>query len=203
MELLLFMKPEPTPLSSTDRATLYHLARQAISAHLVQAPKPTPSSASPSLTCLGASFITLTQQGNLRGCIGTLTPHRPLWDDVITNAQKAAFHDPRFLPLTSEEWPQTFVEVSVLHPAQPIHWSDENDLLSQLAPHRDGLTLTAGRHHATFLPSVWEQLPDPTDFLRHLKKKAGLSLRPLDTSSTQCEKYTVTKITQTDYEIES
>lgn len=122
----------------------------------------------------GASFVTLTIEGRLRGCIGTLEAHRELVLDVHNNALSAAFRDPRFPPLTASEYDRTRVEVSVLTPPVPFPVADEADALARLRPGVDGVILTAGRHRATFLPQVWDQLPDPAEFLAHLKRKAGL-----------------------------
>ncbi len=122
----------------------------------------------------GACFVTLEKLGDLRGCIGSLHPHRPLAEDALHNACAAAFEDPRFEPLTAGEWPDTSVTISVLGPLVPLAVESEQDLAEQLRPHRDGVVLREDRHTGTFLPAVWEKLPDPGDFVRHLKVKAGL-----------------------------
>lgn len=121
-----------------------------------------------------ASFVTLTIDGNLRGCIGRLEASRPLVEDVADNAFNAAFRDPRFPPLTRREYPQVDLHLSILSPAQAMEFADQADLLRQIRPGVDGLILTEGRHQGTFLPSVWESLPEPERFLAHLKVKAGL-----------------------------
>ncbi len=123
----------------------------------------------------GAVFVTLTESGRLRGCIGSLEAHRPLGEDLEHNARAAAFSDPRFPPLSRAELPKVRVEVSVLTPASPLAFADEADALAQLHPGVDGVILEHGWHRATFLPQVWEQLPEPRQFLSHLKQKAGLS----------------------------
>lgn len=122
----------------------------------------------------GASFVTLTRDGALRGCIGSAQAWRALGVDLIDNAWKAAFRDPRFPPLTAEDWPGLTVSVSLLTAPQPMAVRDEADLLGRLRPGVDGLLLEDGRHRGLFLPSVWEQLPEPGAFLAHLKRKAGL-----------------------------
>lgn len=122
-----------------------------------------------------ATFVTLEIDGNLRGCIGMLEAFRPLIEDVARNAFGAAFQDPRFQPLRADEYPRLFTKVSVLAPATPLTFDSEADLLRQLRPGLDGLILHDARHRGTFLPAVWEQLPDPRDFLAHLKRKAGLA----------------------------
>jgi hypothetical protein len=122
----------------------------------------------------GAVFVTLTQHGELRGCIGSLEAQRALIDDLQANARAAAFKDPRFPPLSREEFASTRVEVSLLSPAQPMRFSSEADALAQLRPGIDGVILEHGWHRATFLPQVWEQLPEPRQFMANLKRKAGL-----------------------------
>ena len=122
----------------------------------------------------GATFVTLKHGGALRGCIGTLQPHRPLLQDVKSNAVAAALHDSRFAPLSAPELAELRVEVSLLSAPSAIAARSEDDLLSQLRPGVDGVTLHWGAHRGTFLPQVWEQLPEPREFLSHLKRKAGL-----------------------------
>lgn len=123
----------------------------------------------------GASFVTLTRDGELRGCIGTLEPREPLVTSVANNAVRAAFNDPRFTPLQPGELDEIAVAVSVLSPPVPMRFASQPDLLDQLRPGVDGLVLTCGRRRGTFLPSVWSQLPTPLEFLGGLKRKAGLS----------------------------
>lgn len=122
----------------------------------------------------GASFVTLNERGELRGCIGSLVARRPLVEDVRGNARSAAFDDPRFPPLDASELPIVKIEVSVLSALESVPATSEEELLSLLVPGRDGLLLTCGFYRSTFLPQVWEALPDPRDFLRRLKMKAGL-----------------------------
>ena len=122
----------------------------------------------------GATFVTLTKNGDLRGCIGSLEAHRSLLEDVKKNARSAAFLDPRFSPLSLRELDQVKVEVSLLTAPVSMRFGSEEELLLQLKPHEDGLILRHGGHRATFLPQVWESLPEPASFLRHLKQKAGL-----------------------------
>lgn len=122
----------------------------------------------------GATFVTLTLQGQLRGCIGSLEAHRPLIEDVRQNAVASAFRDPRFTPLSKAEFAEVNIEVSLLSKPEPIRHTSEDDALAQLTPGRDGVIIEYGRHRATYLPQVWSQLPDPQIFLAHLKEKAGL-----------------------------
>jgi hypothetical protein len=122
----------------------------------------------------GATFVTLTQQGQLRGCIGSLEAHRALGHDVRENALAAAFRDPRFTPLATGEFEFTRVEVSLLTSPAPMSFADEADFMAQLRPGIDGIVFQYGRHRSTFLPQVWESLPDPNLFMQQLKRKAGL-----------------------------
>ena len=122
-----------------------------------------------------ASFVTLNMHEQLRGCIGSLVAYQPLVVDVASNAFKSAFTDPRFSPLTTKEFPQISIHISVLSVPQPMSFSSEADLVSQLHPGIDGLILADKGYQGTFLPAVWESLPDPKVFLQHLKLKAGLS----------------------------
>jgi AmmeMemoRadiSam system protein A len=153
--------------------SLLQLARNAIGDNFGLTPQPVAER--PAWRQPGASFVTLTQDGALRGCIGSLTAYRPLAEDVAANARAAAFRDPRFAPLTADELARTRIEVSRLAPAQPLLCRDEAEALALLRPHVDGVILSTGRHRATFLPQVWEQLPDPAVFLAQLKQKAGLA----------------------------
>jgi AmmeMemoRadiSam system protein A len=127
------------------------------------------------LSACGATFVTLTKQGELRGCIGTLQAHRPLIEDVRENAHAAAFRDPRFPPVRRDEFDDVSVEISLLSDPEPMAFATEAEALVRLRPHIDGVVLEYGYHRATFLPQVWEQLPDPRQFLKHLKRKAGLA----------------------------
>ena len=122
-----------------------------------------------------ATFVTLTHGGALRGCIGSIQAISPLLDDLIHNARAAAFSDPRFPALTAEELPGTRFEVSLLTPLAPFaNAGSEEDVIRRLAPGTDGVLIEWGDHRGTFLPQMWEQLPDPRHFLGHLKQKAGL-----------------------------
>jgi len=140
----------------------------------------------------GSSFVTLTQTGQLRGCIGTLEAHRPLGVDVRENAVAAAFRDPRFAPLSRAEFDNIRVEVSLLSPTEALAVSDEASALAALRPHIDGVVFEYGHYRSTFLPQVWEQLPEPTEFLAHLKRKAGLSM-DFWSESVRLSRYTVSK----------
>lgn len=167
------LQTQAPPVDNALGIALLQRARQAISSQLQGEALPTVDL--PALTKIGATFVTLTRHGQLRGCIGSLVPHRTLADDIAHNALGAAFRDPRFTPLSAAEWADTRIEVSLLGPAAPMSFQDEADARAQLRPGVDGVILSSGRHRATFLPQVWAQLPDPADFLAHLKQKAGLA----------------------------
>jgi len=121
-----------------------------------------------------ATFVTLTIGGHLRGCIGMLEACRPLAEDVAENAQAAAFEDPRFPPLTENEFKRLEIHISVLSPPEELKFSSEKDVLDQIRPGIDGLILQDGFRRGTFLPSVWQELPEKKLFWAHLKQKAGL-----------------------------
>jgi AmmeMemoRadiSam system protein A len=135
---------------------------------------PDPAAYPEPLRAFRASFVTLELEGTLRGCMGGLEPTRPLVRDVAEHAFAAAFRDPRFPPLAEAERARVDLKLSILSPLEALSFASEQDLLSQLRPGVDGVLLEAGRQRGTFLPAVWEQLPDPREFLRHLKRKAGL-----------------------------
>lgn len=166
---------EPAAELRAAAPRLLALARGAIEVRLGAAAPVAPEVTIPVMAALGASFVTLKIAGRLRGCIGSATAWRPLADDVRDNAEKAAFQDSRFPPMTAEEWPQVALSISVLTPPQPMTFSDQADLLAQLTPRVDGLIIADGGRRALFLPSVWEQLPNPVDFLGHLRLKAGMA----------------------------
>lgn len=158
-----------------QRRYLLDLARRAIVHGLEQGAPPALdlSSVEPDLRRLGACFVTLEIQGRLRGCIGMLEPVRPLAEDVAQNAYAAAFSDSRFPPLQAGELEGLDIHVSVLGAPAAMEIASEADLLRQLRPGVDGLILQEGGRRATFLPSVWESLPEPSQFVAHLKQKAG------------------------------
>jgi len=165
-----------TELSREEKQSLLDIARQSIHYGL-QHHTPIPVAIeqfSPLLQQKGASFVTLHIHQQLRGCIGTLEAYQPLLKDVADHAFAAAFNDHRFPPLTETEAPDLDIHISILTPATPIYFQSESDLINQLQPGIDGLILEAKYKKGTFLPAVWESLPDPKDFLNHLKIKAGL-----------------------------
>ena len=150
---------------------LIALARAAIAAEFGE---PWPDSPRPVwLDDPAATFVTLTLHGQLRGCIGSLEAHRSLYDDVTQNARSAAFDDPRFRPLAADELPALHIEISVLTAPQPLPFSSEADALRRLRPGIDGVIFQYRGRRATLLPQVWKQLPEPHEFMAHLKQKAG------------------------------
>lgn len=169
--------PSTESLAAAQRHTLLEVARRSIDSGL-KSGHPwalTPSGFHRDLKAVRASFVTLQSNGRLRGCIGHLDAVQPLVVDVAENAFAAAFRDPRFTPLSEAEWPDIDIHLSILTPPEPMQFSDEADLIRQVHPHEDGLILQDGPNRGTFLPSVWDSLPNPTDFLTHLKLKAGLA----------------------------
>lgn len=145
-----------------------------------------------------ATFVTLTCDAKLRGCVGSLEARRPLGVDVSENACHAAFSDPRFSPLSAAEWPRCALEVSLLSSLTPIAFNDEVELRESLVPGEDGVVLQFAGRHGTFLPQVWASLPDKDDFLRELKRKAGV---PADTPLERCtvHRYRVEKWREQDF----
>ena len=179
----------PTPPVNPGK-TLLPIARAAISRALGQAQEVGEDAIW--LQAPGASFVTLTQQGALRGCIGTLTARRSLLADVKANAVAAALHDTRFRPLTLSELARIDIEVSVLSAMQPLQFDSEAHALDQLQPGLDGVVFEFEHYRSTFLPQVWEQLPAPHEFMAHLKRKAGLPPNFWD-EEVRLQRYTVSK----------
>ena len=168
---------EHARLSPAHREGALRLAGRALYSRLGRGRAPTVDTRSfpfP-LQSLSAAFVTLTRDGRLRGCIGSLKAHQALAADIAANAVKAGFEDPRFRPVTAPELDGADVEIALLSAAAPMSFRDEADLLAQLRPGRDGLILADGGRRGTFLPKVWESLPDPARFLGQLKCKAGLA----------------------------
>jgi len=166
----------PMPFSEQLRAILLDTARRSIRHGLAHG---TPLAVDPAdfdspLAEPGASFVTLHQQDVLRGCIGTLEACRPLISDVAENAFAAAFRDPRFAPVKQADSRDISLDISVLGKPEPLEFDSEQELLEQIRPGVDGLILQDGLNRGTFLPTVWESLPERKEFLRHLKTKAGL-----------------------------
>jgi len=167
----------PAALGPEERLALLGVARDSIR-HGLEQYRPLavdPARYPASLQQERAAFVTLTEEGRLRGCIGHLEACQALVRDVADNAFAAAFRDPRFAPLSAAELDRIHIHVSVLSPPEPLDIRSELQLLKVVRPGMDGLILGEGLHRGTFLPSVWESLPDPRQFLAHLKMKAGLA----------------------------
>ncbi|MDD4927968.1 MAG: AmmeMemoRadiSam system protein A [Gallionella sp.] len=181
----------------TDRgAVLLPIARAAIS-HALNIPCVADESA-PWLHEPGACFVTLTQQGQLRGCIGSLEAYRSLLADIKSNAVAAALHDPRFMPLTARELGITRIEISLLTPPSEIIHRDETDARHQLRCGTDGVIFEFGPFRSTFLPQVWEQLPEPDEFMAHLKRKAGMPADFWD-EGVRLSRYSVSKFIEEEH----
>lgn len=166
-----------TPLSDHEKDFLLTLARQTIVKAVNQQPLPTWQDADLSevLAQKGASFVTLTMDGELRGCIGSLEAYQSLVEDVRDHARQAALEDYRFPPVTKGEIPRLHIEISILTPYAPLKYQNPGDLPGLLNPNVDGVILKDGFRRATFLPQVWQQLPAPEEFLSHLCTKMGAS----------------------------
>lgn len=160
-------------LAEPERKLMLGLARKALASSfhktIVRPPDPVP----PGLTETRACFVTLTKHGALRGCVGNLAPHAPLYETIIEIAQKAAFRDPRFPPVDAGEVADLKIEISVLNEAQPLQFQSPEELLNLLRPNEDGVLLEIGGRVAMFLPQVWKQIPDKVQFLDRLAEKAG------------------------------
>ena len=169
--------PGQQTLADELRSEALDLVRQALESRVRRGRAPTVdlSSFAMPLQSTAASFVTLTQDNHLRGCIGSLTAHRPLIEDLVANTAKAGCEDPRFKPISLEEIGRLDVEIAVLTRPAPLQFSDEDDLLEQLRPGEDGLILEAAGRRSTFLPKVWDSVGDARTFWRLLKRKAGLA----------------------------
>jgi len=161
-------------LTSNEKQTLLRLAREALECAVNEKllPPLDPSTLTPALRADGAAFVTLTVHGNLRGCIGALEPYQPLVDDVREHTVAAALNDYRFTPVTAAELDEIEIEVSRLTIPVSLAYSDAEDLLGKLHPGVDGVILKDGHsHRATFLPQVWDKIPDKAEFLDNLCHK--------------------------------
>lgn len=185
-----------------DRKLLLGTARESIVARLENRQPDINRGNATHLMQEAASFVSLHtyiyEQEKLRGCIGSLEAHRPLLEDVVDNAQAAAFRDPRFPSVSSDELDGIVIDISILSSPEPLQFDTEDDLLSQLRPGIDGLILEEGFRRGTFLPVVWEQLPEPEDFLSHLKLKAGMPAQHWS-DAIKISRYTTESFGERDY----
>ncbi len=186
--------PLPAPdFGEPERRLMLDLARQALaravghSEHSASPLVPVP----PGLIQPKACFVTLTKHGALRGCVGNLAPHAPLYQTVAENARRAALRDPRFPPVQASELDDLKIEISVLNDAQPLHYESPEQLLSLLRPNQDGVLLQIGGRLAMFLPQVWQQLPDKVQFLDRLAEKAGCPASAWRNKDTSVSVYSV------------
>ena len=159
-------------LSDNDKMILLEHARQSLEAHF-GLPVQEQSDVPESLFQPGVTFVTLTKDGELRGCVGALEAYQPLYDDVQEHALAAAFNDYRFPPLKKEELPDINIEISRLTQPSKLNYSKPDDLIGMLRPKIDGVVIQDGGRRATFLPQVWEKIPDTETFLCHLCAKMG------------------------------
>lgn len=164
-------------LTKEEKKILLHIARMALESGVRRQPLPSleDENITPVLHAEGASFVTLTMNGNLRGCIGALEPYQPLVDDVREHAVAAALEDYRFPPVQENELANIKIEVSRLTRPVQLDYSDADDLLEKIHPGVDGVILRDGFRRATFLPQVWEKIPGPVEFLENLCYKMGAS----------------------------
>lgn len=186
-------------LPAEQRSLLLRLARQAM--ELAASGKPGPAlrleDLPETLRAPHATFVTLTSRGDLRGCIGALQASLPLAEDVVEHARAAATEDFRFHPVRPEETSGIEIEISILSDPVPLEYGDADDLVASLRPNTDGVILTSGRHRATFLPQVWEKIPEPHQFLDLLCEKAGLPRRAWHTGHLDVLTYQVESFEET------
>jgi AmmeMemoRadiSam system protein A len=185
-------------LSTEERRILLRLARQAIAAAAEgeSAPRVNLEEMPPALRAPAACFVTLQKGDELRGCTGTLAAQAPLAAEVVRTAAQTALYDPRFPSVTPEEVPDIEIEISILTEPQRLTFSDPRDLQHLLRPGIDGVTLRRDIHRATFLPQVWEHIPEPTRFLDMLCQKMGLPTRSWTQPGMIVETYQVEKFTE-------
>ncbi len=189
-------------LTDGEKQTLLRLAREAVE-NAVRGKALPPldiNSLTPLLQAHGASFVTLTIQGDLRGCIGALEAYQPLAEDVREHAVAAALYDPRFPPVSENELNRIKLEVSRLTAPHPLEYSSSEELLKKLRPHVDGVILKDNFRRATFLPQVWEKIPDPAEFLGHLCQKMGVRANLWREAKLQVYVYQVEEFHEMNYD---
>lgn len=189
-----------TTFTEAEQKRLIQLARAAIEFGFKTGHQPSTSDLQidnlDSISAHNPCFVTLEKNQDLRGCIGTLSyDNRRLIDNVVKYAYAAAFEDYRFHPVTTEEWQEISVEISVLSEPESIDVRSEEDLLQKLTPKQDGLILESGSKRATFLPAVWDQLSDKKEFVTQLKRKAGIAIDDWP-SNMKCSLYQAVKISE-------
>jgi len=189
------------PLSSSDKQLLLKFARESVAATARRETAPTVDAVQlpPALLQLRTSFVTLTCAGDLRGCVGGFQVEHQLYEDVRRHAALAATRDYRFLPVTAEEVPQLKIEISALSLPQSLNYESPEALLHRLRPNVDGVILSNGFQHATFLPQVWERVPDPRLFLSLLCEKMGLPPDTWKRKNLEVQIYQVEKFTEAEF----
>ena len=190
------------PLTRAEKQILLRLARQGLEAAVrrIPAPEPPHGARTPALERLGCSFVTLTEDGELRGCIGGLVAEEPLWQDVQHRAGQAALDDYRFIPVQVDELPKIQIEVSVLTEPAPLAYATPDDLPRLLRPHVDGVVLRQGGHRATFLPQVWQNVASPEEFLSLLCEKMGAAPDAWRRAHLEVETYQVDEFHESEFE---
>lgn len=189
-------------LSELEKIILLKIARKAVSSAAINQ-KPEPISLEllpPQLQELGASFVTLTKDGRLRGCIGTIEAFQPLALDIQEHAIGAAICDPRFPKVSKSELDDITIEISYLTPKIEIIYNDHTDLVSNIVPGLDGVVFVNGFRRATFLPQVWDKLPDPCEFLSHLSAKLGNPPDDWINMRFEVYRYQVLKFSEEEYQ---
>lgn len=181
-------------IAEREQKFLLKLARKAIESHPSQVDV-REDALTPAMGEKRGVFVTLTIEGALRGCIGYIQPMMPLYEAVRDCAVNAAYADPRFRPVSADDFKRIRIEISVLTVPEPLEYSGAEDMLAKLAPD-DGIVLKRGLRQATFLPQVWEQLPDKRQFLEHLSMKAGLSADSWKESDVEILTYKVEKFSE-------
>jgi uncharacterized protein len=193
------MNPGTAALPADHQALLLRLARQAVERAAAGQPGPELQleDLPAALRAPQATFVTLTRHGELRGCIGALQASLPLAEDVVVHARAAATEDFRFYPVRPEETSGLEIEISILSDPVPLEYQDADDLIAKLRPGIDGVILASGLHRATFLPQVWEKVPQPHQFLDLLCEKAGLPRRAWHTGHLEVLTYQVGSFQET------
>ncbi len=181
-------------ISHKQQTELLQLARHTITATLMKKNTAPTEKIEPSFQTKSGIFVTLTRHKELRGCIGCLEARQSIWNGVRAYAIHAAFEDPRFLPVTAQELDQLKIEISILSKPTPLHFSSPLDLIQKLNHTKPGVVLSKGHRSATFLPSVWDELPVAEEFLSHLCLKAGLHLTAwkepdIEIKTYECERF--------------
>lgn len=193
-------QPEAPQLDDDARFLLLALARETLRTSVQRQTTPDVQSCRlpPALHQTSGCFVTLTRSGALRGCIGNVEPRWPLWQAVIENTRAAATRDMRFPPVTAGELEALEIEISVLSLPALLRHETPEALLAALQPGRDGVLLECAARHATFLPQVWEKLPEPAKFMSQLAVKAGLAPRDWRRSDAMVQTYRVAHFAEGD-----